>query len=167
MSTVFAHWIILKPTEKSTLVAVRLPSGWVLSGPLPLTSGLFSTYSKTVTRDETDSKLADSLCSWNDIEPCGAYKHVDPRSGTVARAQKILQGSTYHDGSGYNVGMLWPDDQISLPENFFSAIVQLKSLKCRPEGDPNLNEQYFTNIPDDLPKGCIVEVEKFTYTKTD
>ena len=155
-----------KPTKKSTLVAVQLPSGWVLSSPLSLTSGLFSTYSKTVTRGETNSKLADSLPSWNDIESYGAYKHVDQRPGTVARAQKMLQGTTYHYGSGYNVGMLWPDDEISLPKKVFSALIQLKSLKCRPEEDPDLNKQYFTNIRDDLPKGYIIEVEKFTYTKT-
>ena len=47
--------------RKDTPIAVRLPLGWVLSGPLPSTSGLFSTCFKSVSEREEDSKLADEL----------------------------------------------------------------------------------------------------------
>ena len=47
--------------RKDTPIAVRLPLGWVLSGPLPSTSGLFSTCFKAVSRSEEDAKLADQL----------------------------------------------------------------------------------------------------------
>ena len=39
---------------KNTPTAVRLPFGWVLSGPLPSTSGVFSTCFNVVTQRETD-----------------------------------------------------------------------------------------------------------------
>ena len=63
--------------------------------------------------------------------------------------------------------MLWADDQISLPNNYFSALVQFKSLERRLGKDPKLKEQYFTTIRDDISKGDIVKVEKYNYFKTD
>ena len=48
--------------------------------------------------------------------------------------------------------MIWADDQISLPNNSFPAIFQLKSLKRRLGKDPVLKEQYSTTICDDLQK---------------
>ena len=93
--------------RKNTPVAVRLSLGWVLSGPLLSTSGLFSTCFKAVTtHKDTDSELAEQLRSWYDIESYGAFKQVDSRSAADARAEKILEATTYHDGSRYQVGML-------------------------------------------------------------
>ena len=63
-------------------MSVRIPL--VLSGPLPSTSGLVSTCFKTVT--QCDSKLADQLRSWYDMESFAAVKQVDPRSAADARA---------------------------------------------------------------------------------
>ena len=63
--------------RKNTPVAVRLSLGWVLSGPLPSTSGLFSTCFKAVTTNkDTYSELAEQLRSWHDIESYGAFKQV-------------------------------------------------------------------------------------------
>ena len=44
--------------RRNTPVAVRLPLGWVLSGPLPSTTGLFSTCFKAVTQKEHDCTLS-------------------------------------------------------------------------------------------------------------
>ena len=153
--------------RKNTPIAVRLPMGWVLSGPLPSTSGLFLSCFEVVTQREFDPKLADQLRSWYDIESYGAYKQVDPRSSANAQADKILQETAYHDGSRYHVGMLWADDQISLPNNCFSALVQLKSFERRVGKDPNLKGQYFTTNRDDFLKSYMVKVKKSTCFKTD
>ena len=53
--------------RQNTPIAVRLLLGWVLSGPLPSTTGLFSTCFKAVTSSESDSFLADQLRSWYDM----------------------------------------------------------------------------------------------------
>ena len=84
---------------------------------------------QAVTQSESDSKLADQLRSWYEMESFAAMKQVDPRSDADARASKFLQETTYHDGCRYQVGMLWADDESSLPNNYFSALVQLKSLE--------------------------------------
>ena len=131
-----------------------------MSGPLPSTTGLVSTCFKAVTQSETDSKLADQLRSWYEMESFAAMKQIDPRSADDARASKILQETTYHDGCRYQVGMLWADDESSLPNIYFSALVQLKSLERRLEKTPELKASYAQTIKDDFDKGYIVQVDK-------
>ena len=94
------------------------------------------------------------------MESYGAFKQVDSRSAADARAEKILDDTTYHDGSRYQVGMLWAEDDSSLPNNYFSALVQLKSLERRLTKDADLKEQYSKTIQDDFSKGYIVNVDK-------
>ena len=146
---------------KKAPVAVRLPMGWVLSGPLPAISGMFSTCLKAVTSNkDSDSELVDQLRSWYDMESYGAMIQVDSRSAADARAEKILEETTYHDGTRYQVGMLWADIESSLPNNYFSALVQLKSLERRLGKDDELRERYSQNIQDDFLKGYVVRVDK-------
>ena len=63
--------------------------------------------------------------------------------------------------------MLWADDRSSLPNNYFSALVQLKSLERRLGKDPDLKKSYSQTIRDDFSKGYIVEVDKSDCFKTD
>ena len=60
--------------RKNNPIAVRLPLGWVLSGPLPSTSGLMSTCFKAVIQREIDPKLAYQIRFWYDIEAYWAHK---------------------------------------------------------------------------------------------
>ena len=116
---------------------------------------------------DADSELVDQLRSWYDMESYGAMKQVDSHSAADARAEKILDETTYHDGTRYQVGMLWADDESSLPNHYFSALVQLKSLERRLGKDVDLREGYSKNIQHVYPKGYIVSVEKndcFTVT---
>ena len=48
------------------------------------------------------------------MELYGAFKQVDPRSAADARAQEILETTTFHNGQRYDVGMLLADDNIQL-----------------------------------------------------
>ena len=82
------------------------------------------------------------------------------RSAADARAEKILEDTTYHDESHYQVGRLWADEESSLPNNYFSALVQLKSLERRLGRDTELKERYSKTINDDFSKGYIVKVDK-------
>ena len=146
--------------RRTTPVAVRSPLGWVPNGLLPSTMGVFSTCFKAVTQKEHDCTPSNQLRSWYDIESYGAYKQVDSRSATDARATKILDETTYHDGSRHLVGELWADDDSCLPNNYFSALVQLKSLERRLQKDTDLKDSYAKTISDDFSKGYIVQVDK-------
>ena len=165
---------LIRPLEyfdsdrKNAPVAVRLPLGWVLSGPLTSCSGLYATCFKAVASNkELDSELADQLRSWYDIESYGAYKQEDSRSADDARALEIHEETTYHDGNRYHVRMLWAEADSSLPNNYFSALVQLKSLERRLDKDPQLQQLYAKTIHDDLDKGYIVKVNKRDCFKVD
>ena len=55
--------------------------------------------------------------------------------------------------------MLWAKDNIELPNNYFSALVQLKSLEKRLTKDQTLGEKYLNTIKEDLDKGYVVRVK--------
>ena len=63
--------------------------------------------------------------------------------------------------------MLWVDEESTLPNNYFSALVQMKSLERRFGKDPQLKESYSKTINDDFEKGYIVQVDKSECFRTD
>ena len=143
--------------SKHSPVAVRLPLAWVLSGPLPSPSNFVSTCFKAVV--EQESTLGGEIKFWYDMESFGAVKQVDPRSASDRRAAEILEKTTVHENGRYHVGMLWSVDDLVLPNNYFSALVQMKSLEKRLCRDPRLKQQYNETIQVDLEKGYVVEVK--------
>ena len=108
---------------------------------------------------EHDNELASQVKSWwDDIESIGASKQVEPRSAADARAHEILESTTIFSGLRYNVGTLWAADNIQLPNNYFSSLVQLRSLEKRLAEDEDLREKYTSIIKEDLNKGYVIEV---------
>ena len=55
--------------------------------------------------------------------------------------------------------MLWANDDLDLPNNYYSALVQLKSLEKRLSKDEELRSKYSKNINDDIEKGYVFRVE--------
>ena len=142
--------------KKCSPFAVHLPIGWVLSVSLPSSWSLVSTCFKA--NIEQDLELACQVKSWYDMELYDAYKLVNPRSAADARAQEILDTKTFRNGQRYDVGMLWADDNIQLPNNHFLSLVQLKSLQKRLSRDTTLNENYANTIRENLEKGYLLTV---------
>ena len=91
------------------------------------------------------------------MESFGAYVQADPRSASDKRANKILETTTIHDGERYSVGMLWVADDVALPNNYYSSLVQLKSLEKRLAKDESLKERYAATIKEDLDKGYVIK----------
>ena len=56
--------------------------------------------------------------------------------------------------------MLWSSNKLKLPNNFFSALVQFKSLEKRLVKDPVLYKRYAETIQDDLDKGYVIKLKK-------
>ena len=137
-------------------VRVGLPIGWFLSGPLPSSSSLVTMCFKA--NDEQDYELACQVKSWYDMESYGEFKQVDPRSAADAHAHELLETTTFHKNQRYVVGILWADDNIQLPYNYFSSLVQLKSLKKRLSRNTKLNENYANSIREDLETGYLITV---------
>ena len=60
--------------------------------------------------------------------------------------------------------MLWAEESIMLPDNYYSSLLQLKSLKKRLAKDPHLRDQYSKTIEDDLSKGCVIQVPPHNFS---
>ena len=54
--------------------------------------------------------------------------------------------------------MLWADDNIQLPNNYFSSLVQLKSIEKRFSRDPTVKENCAKTVDIDLQKGGKIRV---------
>ena len=106
--------------------AVRLPIGWVLSGPLPPSLKSNSSCLKGVVEDMS---LAEQIKTWYELESYGAFKQVDARSAAGKRALSVLKNDTFHDGERYIVPMLWNDKESALANNYFSLFFLLSSIK--------------------------------------
>ena len=124
--------------------------------PTSSISSLVSTFFKA--NVEQDYELACQVKSWYDMESYGAYKQVDPRYAADARALKILETTTIHNGQRNDVGMLWAGDNIQLPNNNFSSLVQFKSLEKRLSRNTSLKENYANTIREDLEKDYLTTV---------
>ena len=92
----------IKPLEyfqgrnQNTPVAVRMPIGWVLSGPLPSSIGVRATIFKC---NLEDVALAVQVKKWYELESYGTFKQADPRSSGDKRAQKNFDSATLHGGT--------------------------------------------------------------------
>ena len=64
----------------------------------------------------------------------------------------------FNDGARYQGGVIWSKDDLHLPNNSYSALVQLKSPENRPSKDQNLRMKYENNVRADLDKGYVVQV---------
>ena len=65
------------------------------------------------------------------------------------------------------MGEFWADDESCLPNNYFSALIQLKSLERRLQKDADSKASYTKTISDDFSKGYIVQVDKTDCFKVD
>ena len=65
------------------------------------------------------------------MELYGELKKVDPRSAADARSYDISINTRVYNGKRFDVGIRWLEDNVELPNNYFTALVQVKSLEKR------------------------------------
>ena len=130
---------------------------------MPSASDLIWTFFKAVVK--IDSELATQINLWYDIESNRAIKQVNPQSASNRWAIEILDQSTVHEKVRYFVGMLSSSDEAKLLNSYFSALVQLKSLKMRLNKDYDLRERYAQTTQEDLSKKYVVKVQNHEETE--
>ena len=64
---------------------------------------------------------ADQIKNWWDMETYASVCDVSGRSKEEKRAQAIFEKTTTQYGERYEVGLLWADDNPSLPNIYYSA----------------------------------------------
>ena len=128
-----------KSEDKVAPWAVKSKIGWAISGPL--TAKQAATLATTAT-SIADDKLANQLSKWWDIESHASNCNVTGHSKEEQRAIKTLQQTTRFNGERCEVGLLWREEEVKLPNNFYSAMGQLKSLEQRLQKDETLRKRY-------------------------
>ena len=133
--------------------AVKTKLGWTLCGPLPHQEAVKMTTSG-VTASEDDA-VAEQIKSWWDIESYASSCDVSGRSKEDEKALQMLEQNTRFDGERYEVGLLLKRNDPFLPNNYSSALSQMKSLEYRLEKKPELMKLYQDTIKVDVEKGFI------------
>ena len=129
--------------EKKPL-SVKLPLGWTVSGPLPVSEIRLSGAAWHVAI-ENDIKLAEVVKKWWDIESYGTSIVAEKRSRENKLATEILNSTMKFNQDRYEVGLMLNRNQSALLNNFASAPGQLRGLKRRLDNDPPLNKIQWKN----------------------
>ena len=149
--------------------AVKLPIGWVLSGPLQncksLKSSVCFTSSGASVDESVDLDLATQVSKWWALESYASFVSVDPRSKSDKKALETLEKTCVFTGKRYCVGLLWDPDAKPLSNNFPLAKCQLLSLERRLCKNSELQVGYVKSIEDDIANGYVRKVP-FTEVKT-
>ena len=141
-----------KSEDKTVPWAVKSKIGWALSGPLPAKQA--ATLATTAT-SIADDKLANQLSKWWDIESYASHCNLTGHSKEEQQAIKTLEQTTRFNGERYEVGFLWREDDVKLPNNFYSAMGHLKSLERRLQKDETLRKRYQEAIDTDVNAGYV------------
>ena len=148
---------------------IKLPIGWVLSGPLPncrslKTSVCFASSGASV-YESVDLDLATQVSKWWALESYASFVSVDPRSKSDKKALETLEKTCIFTGKRYCVGSLWYPGAKPLANNFSLAKNQLLSLERRLCKNPELEVGYVKSLEDDNANGYVRKVP-FTEVKT-
>ena len=73
---------------------------------------------------------------------------------------------TGFNGERYEVGLLWREDEVNLPNNFYSAMGQLKSLERCLQKDETLRKCYQETIDTDVIAGYVRKVDQAELNET-
>ena len=152
-----------KSEDKAAPWAVKSKFGWNLSGPLPAKQA--ATFATTATLIG-DDKLANQLSKWWNIESYASNCDVTGHSKEEKRATKTLEQTTRFNGERYEVGLLWREEEMKLPNNFYSAMGQLKSLERRLQKDETLRMRYQGSIDTDVNAGHVRKFDQAEVNET-
>ena len=137
-----------KSGEKSQPWAVKTALGWTVSGALPKkeTSHLSVSCNLSLAADP----LSEQMQKWWDMETYSSVCNVTGKLKEGKRALSILEKTTKHNGERYEVGLLWAEDEPTLPNNYPSAYQQFLSMEKRLANDVELKTAYKATIEKDL-----------------
>ena len=107
----------------------------------------------------SEDNLVSQLSRWWDIKPSASNCDDIGRSKNEQRAIKTLQQTTRFTGEWYEVVLLWWEDEVKIPKNFYSAMVRLKFLEGRLQKDDLLQKRHQETIETDNKAGYVCEIE--------
>ena len=106
------------------------------------------------------------MSKWWDIESYSSNCDVTGHSKEEQRAMKTLEQTTRLNGERYEVGLLRRGDEVKLPNNFYSAMGQLKSPERRLQKDETVRKRYQETIDMDVNAGYVRKVDQAELNET-
>ena len=111
-------------------IAVRTAFGWAITGSMTesVPDGMKEVLFLECTSSEVE--LGEIIKQWWTTESFGTkYTGTETRSTEDVMAQSLLEVTTHKCGNRYEVGLLWRDPAVELPDNKVMAFSRLKSLE--------------------------------------
>lgn len=138
--------------------ATRCPLGWVLGGKFGETTG-FSTVMYTVGEDHSDAALNQIVKNHFAVENMGVVPVSNPSSINERKALATLEMTTKFDGTSWETGLLWRDENVALPPSKSNALNRLVSIEKRMKRDPTFADMYRSKFKEYLDKGYMMKVD--------
>ena len=101
------------------------------------------------------------------METYSCVYNVRGKSKDEKRALSILEKMTKHNSERYEVGLLWAEDEPSLPNNYFSAYQQFLSMEKRLEKDVELKTTYKATVEKDLESNFVRRLDDKKASETE
>lgn len=133
--------------------------GWVVHGTAPRNiiinkDNVFHLYESM----EQQQRLHDLVEAHFKIEALGIAR--EPRvSDADQRATAIVEKTIKKIDGGYEVGLPWRHDNVTMPPSYGAALRRLRKIEQRMDASPDLAEQYSAQINNLLEKGYAVPCE--------
>ena len=104
---------------------------------------------------------------WWDMETYSSVRNVTGKTKEEKRALSILEKTTNHNRERYEVGLLWAEDEPSLPNNYFSAYQQILSMEKRLANDAELKTAYKATIEKNLDSNFVRSLDDKEVSETE
>jgi len=117
--------------------------GWSIVGPVNDQSVETEVHSVTISSKADLVDLHQLVKRSFDIESLGLTPNLKPlMTAADRRGLDILETQTKHNGTRYQIGLMWKSADMILPDNYSSALRRLLSLERKFEKDPAMASRY-------------------------
>ena len=120
----------------------------------------------TTATSVSEDKLASQLSKCWDIETYASNCDVTGHSKDEQRAIKTLEQTTRFTGETYEVGHLLREQDVKLPNNFYTAMGQDNFLERRLHKDDMLQKLYVETIDTDVKAGYVRKFKQVEINET-
>ncbi|XP_055591036.1 uncharacterized protein LOC129743103 [Uranotaenia lowii] len=100
-----------------------------------------------------DHAMFDMVEEFIMVDNLGVIASATLESQEQQRARSILESTTRRISTGFETGLLWKTDEISLPDSYPMAEARLRCLERKIYKDPKLVDRIRNNIADYILKG--------------
>ena len=110
--------------------AERTVFGWAIVGPVGIHGSSVEVHSVAVSSKANLIDLHQLVKQSFDIDSLGLSPHLKPLlTAADRRGLEILEAQTKHNGTRYQIGLMWKSAHIILPDNYSSAFRRLLTLE--------------------------------------